>query len=69
MPLKYWYPDICQEPFDPARPAAGGQADADRLVDDRLDVTAPDFTDADSAFAAVVDFVADFLRAAGVDPA
>jgi hypothetical protein len=48
---------------------AGAWADADRFVDGELDVTAPDFTDADSTYAAVVDFVAEFLRVAGVDPA
>ncbi|PYY33284.1 hypothetical protein DEJ16_13895 [Curtobacterium sp. MCJR17_055] len=47
----------------------GGWADADRFVDGRLEATAPDFTDADSAYAAVVDLVAEFLHAAGVDPA
>lgn len=44
----------------------GAWADADRFVDGELDVSAPDFTDADSACAAVVDFVEEFLRASEV---
>lgn len=44
----------------------GAWADASRFVGGELNVSAPDFTDADSAYAAVVRFVEEFLRASEV---